>query len=137
MKMTPLLLATLLSVGFPLAVSAEKKATGYTYRADRFTDPFVPSKAGSLQALLQPFDPVGAELGGIISTPSGNIAVLRTTAGGTFIVKKGRIIDAAGRTVLGYSARVTGRSVVVWPASSNGARHTYKMRSNEGGVSFR
>jgi len=107
----------------------------YTYTADRFADPFLVSKTGGPQTLLQPFDPIGTELGGIISTSSGKIAVLRTLGGAIFIVKRGRLINAIGRTAPGYGAQISGLSVVVWPTSSKSTRYTYKLRSsNEEGT---
>lgn len=103
----------------------------YTYSADRFADPFVPSLGTAPQNLLQPFDPIGAELGGIIATPSGKIAVLRCATGSTFMIKKGRLIDAVGRTVPGYETQISSDSVIVWPVSSPGKRFTYRLRSKE------
>jgi hypothetical protein len=122
---------------FTSLASAEQKpadAQKYVYSADRFTDPFIPSKARGTPGLLQIFDPAGAQLGGLITTLTGKIAVLRTTAGATYIVKEGRLIDAAGRTVPGYYARVTSSSVIVW-ATSGGSRYVYPLRSNNEGVS--
>jgi len=131
---------------FPAALSllflarfagAEQKPTDvqkYVYSADRFADPFIPARALGVPTFLQHFDPAGARLGGLITTPTGKIAMLRIATGATFIVKGGRLIDAAGRTVPGYYARVASGSVIVW-TTSGGNRYVYPLRSNNGGVS--
>lgn len=89
----------------------------YTYSADRFVDPFVPIiGAGSVAATpgSTGFDPAGAQVGGILSTAKGAIAVLKIMTGGTYFVRQGHIFDTSGHTVPKYLARITSDSVIVW-----------------------
>jgi hypothetical protein len=106
----------------------------YVYSADQFRDPFVSNKAEETTSMQREFDPAGAQVKGLISTETGQIAVLRTAAGGSFIVKEGRLIDAAGNTAPGFYARITPSSVVVWTVDDT-QHYAFPLKTSREGVS--
>jgi hypothetical protein len=101
----------------------------YIYSADRFVDPFIPSVGAGSAAAPQGFEPAGAEVGGLISTARGKLAIIKVSTGGTYIVKGGHLVDHSGHIVPNYLARINPDSVVVWsPTGPERFVYPIKMR---------
>ena len=104
-------------------VSSTETAPGepaYVYKGDRMRDPFIPLAGGTLMASelstrtdFSPFNPVNAELKGILKTPTGRWALLRTSEGGTYVVQNGRIYDPKRKPISGFQGIVKEKSVVI------------------------
>ena len=95
---------------------------GYVYKGDRFRDPFIPligaptagyEIARPVSEPLSPFNPVGAELKGILKTTTGRWAVIRTSEGGTYLVQNGKIFDPKRKAVEGFQGIVKEKTVVI------------------------
>lgn len=98
----------------------------YTYKGDRMRDPFVPLAGDKVmvpelsgQMDFAPFNPLNAELKGIVKTPTGRWALLRTTDGGTFVVQNGRIYDPKRKPLGGFQGIVKEKSVVILSPGNN------------------
>lgn len=93
----------------------------YVYKGDRTRDPFIPltgqgavtADMSVVKADLGPFNPAGAELKGILKTPTGRWALLRTTDGMTYTVQNGRVYDPKRKPIQGYQGIVKEKSVVI------------------------
>jgi hypothetical protein len=91
----------------------------YVYKGDRLRDPFVPLIGGGTAAVapvqveLGAFNPAGAELKGILKTPTGRWAILRTSDGGVYIVQNGKVYDPKRRVVAGYQGIVKERTLIL------------------------
>ncbi len=106
----------------PLVISTATAPTEseYVYKGDRLRDPFVPligGGAGAVAAAVQPelgsFNPAGAELKGILKSPTGRWAILRTTDGGVYIVQNGKVHDPKRRVVDGYQGVIKERTLIL------------------------
>lgn len=105
-----------------VTVSTPSAAPVYVYRGDRFRDPFIPLVGAPgagfdgphpVSEPLSPFNPVGAELKGILKTTSGRWAVIRTSEGGTYLVQNGKIFDPKRKAVEGFQGIVKEKTVVI------------------------
>jgi hypothetical protein len=93
----------------------------FIFRGDRIRDPFVPlvgapSSAGAAPAPSTPlsaFNPQGAELKGILKTPTGRWAVLRTSEGAAYMVQNGKIFDPKRKVVEGFQGIVKERTLII------------------------
>lgn len=89
----------------------------YVYKGDQFRDPFIPLTGGKLEAFRgEPgaaFNPAGAELKGIVRSPTGRWAVLRTTDGAIYLVENGKIINSRRQVEKGYMGLVKEKALVV------------------------
>ena len=128
MRKAHVFLFALLATGTAAADQKPVETHKYTYSADRFVDPFIPSVGAGSAALPQEFEPSGAEVGGLISTAKGKIAVMKVATGGTYIVKDGHVIDHSGHIVAKYLARINPDSVVVWSVAGP-ERFVYPVRT--------
>lgn len=106
----------------PVALSTTTASTEpeYVYKGDRLRDPFVPliggggtAVAAPLQIELGAFNPAGAELKGVLKTPTGRWAILRTIDGGVYIVQNGKVYDPKRRVVDGYQGIVKERTLIL------------------------
>jgi hypothetical protein len=105
-----------------VAVSTAPSTPPYVYRGDRFRDPFIPL-VGALSGgfdgprlslePLGPFNPVGAELKGILKTTTGRWAVIRTVEGVTYLIQNGKIFDPKRKAVDGFQGIVKEKTVVI------------------------
>ena len=105
-----------------VAVSTPPAAPAYVYRGDRFRDPFVPLVGAPGAGFdvprpsaepLSPFNPAGAELKGILKSPTGRWAVIRTSDGVAYLVQNGKIFDPKRKAVDGFQGIVKEKSVVI------------------------
>ncbi|MBK8574125.1 MAG: hypothetical protein IPN90_00055 [Elusimicrobia bacterium] len=103
-------------------VSTPPAAPAYVFRGDRFRDPFLPLLGApgggfdiprSLSEPLSPFNPVGADLKGILKTTTGRWALIRTSEGVTYLVQNGKIFDPKRKAVEGYQGIVKEKTVVI------------------------
>lgn len=92
----------------------------YVYKGDRLRDPFIPLMGGGGTAVAAPaqtelgaFNPAGAELKGVLKTPTGRWAILRTTDGGVYIIQNGKVYDPKRRVVDGYQGIVKERTLIL------------------------
>lgn len=106
----------------PVAISTGTAPAGepeYVYKGDRLRDPFVPLMGGvnavaaPVQTELGSFNPAGAELKGVLKTPTGRWAILRTADGGVYIVQNGKVYDPKRRVVEGYQGIVKERTLIL------------------------
>jgi hypothetical protein len=103
------------------AVSTGTAEPAYVYPGERLRDPFVPlagapgamSEFAPAAADIGPFNAVGAELKGILKTPTGRWAVLRTSDGATYMVQNGKIYDPKRKPVEGFQGIVKEKSLVI------------------------
>lgn len=109
----------LLPVGVSTATAAPEE-TEYVYKGDRLRDPFIPLIGGGGTSVSAPvpvelgaFNPAGAELKGVLKTPTGRWAILRTTDGGVYIVQNGKVYDPKRRPVAGYQGIVKERTLIL------------------------
>ncbi len=114
--------ASLLPEASGVVVSTPPAAPAYVYRGDRFRDPFIPligaPSAGfdiprPASEPLSPFNPIGAELKGILKTNTGRWAVIRTAEGATYLVQNGKIFDPKRKAVDGFQGIVKEKTVVI------------------------
>ncbi len=105
-----------------VVVSTPPAGPAYVYRGDRFRDPFIPligAPSGGFDIPrpasepLSPFNPVGAELKGILKTTTGRWAVIRTSEGATYLVQNGKIFDPKRKAVDGFQGIVKEKTVVI------------------------
>lgn len=105
-----------------VVVSTPPAVPTYVYRGDRFRDPFIPligaPSAGfdvprPASEPLSAFNPVGAELKGILKTTTGRWAVIRTSEGATYLVQNGKIFDPKRKAVEGFQGIVKEKTVVI------------------------
>lgn len=101
------------------AVPSEEPA--YVFKGDRIRDPFLPLTGGAAVSMemsaVRPewgaFNPAGAELKGILKTPTGRWAILRTTDGAVYMVQNGKIYDPKRKAVDGFQGIVKERTLVI------------------------
>lgn len=106
-----------------VAVSSATAPTepAYVYKGDRMRDPFIPLTGQGAAAMesavakvdLGPFNPAGAELKGILKTPTGRWALIRTTDGLTYMVQNGRVYDPKRKLISGFQGIVKEKTVVI------------------------
>ena len=111
--------------GTPAATGAEGASApeepAYVFKGDRIRDPFLPLTGGSAVSMEMTatrtdwgaFNPTGAELKGILKTPTGRWAVLRTSDGAVYMVQNGKIYDPKRKVVDGYQGIVKERTLVI------------------------
>ena len=109
--------------GEEVAVSSAAAPTepAHVYKGDRMRDPFIPltgQGAVSMESAmakvdLGPFNPTGAELKGILKTPTGRWALIRTTDGLTYMVQNGRVYDPKRKLISGFQGIVKEKTVVI------------------------
>ncbi|MBL0058215.1 MAG: hypothetical protein IPP35_03710 [Elusimicrobia bacterium] len=108
----------------PVATVAESTAPAqpvFVFRGDRIRDPFVPlvgapasvGAAPSPSLPLSAFNPQGAELKGILKTPTGRWAVLRTSEGAVYMVQNGKVFDPKRKVVEGFQGIVKERTLII------------------------
>ncbi|HMX43262.1 MAG TPA: hypothetical protein PKB12_06065 [Elusimicrobiota bacterium] len=93
----------------------------YVYKGDRMRDPFIPLNGQGGATMdsaiakvdLGPFNPAGAELKGILKTPTGRWALIRTTDGLTYMVQNGRVYDPKRKLISGFQGIVKEKTVVI------------------------
>ncbi|HOW27207.1 MAG TPA: hypothetical protein PK876_01715 [Elusimicrobiota bacterium] len=128
--MKPTSLHRFLAAGFLLAVlsagvSAADEKPEYSYRGDRYRDPFIPltgsgsekissviiSSGGEEEAA---FKPASIELKGIIRAKTGRWAIARMSdTGAPYLVQDGKIFDSKRKPVKGYVGIVKEKSLVI------------------------
>jgi hypothetical protein len=103
-----------------ISTAAAPTETEYVYKGDRLRDPFIPlvgsggaAVSAVVQAELGAFNPAGAELKGILKSPTGRWAILRTTDGGVYIVQNGKVHDPKRRVVDGYQGVIKERTLIL------------------------
>ncbi len=111
--------------GVPVAEAAASTASapsepGYVYKGDRMRDPFLPLNvqgggliSSAVKTDMGPFNPEGADLKGILKTPTGRWALIRTVDGATYVVQNGRVYDPKRKPVNGYQGIVKEKTVVI------------------------
>ena len=99
-------------------VSPTETEAAYVYKAES-RDPFVPltgtgmTMVGGGAEEEGEFNPGSVELTGILKTKTGRWAVLRIPAGGSYLVKDGKIQDSKRKAVKGYVGIVKEKSLVL------------------------
>jgi hypothetical protein len=122
--LTLLLCAGVLKAQNPAAdVAASTKpalgeAPDYQYQATRARDPFVPLTGPgimdtALYASDEEFNPEAMELKGLLRTPTGRLALLRSSGGNAYLVKDGKILNYKRKPVVGYVGIVKEKSLVM------------------------
>lgn len=109
-------------VGLSVAVSSPPAVPVYEYGGDRFRDPFVPLVGNTNGGFdtprppsdpTSPFNPVGAELKGVLKTTTGRWAIIRTSDGVTYLVQNGKVFDPKRKVVEGFQGIVKEKTVVI------------------------
>jgi hypothetical protein len=105
-----------------VVVSSPPAVPVYEYGGDRFRDPFVPLVGNENVGFdtprpssepISPFNPVGAELKGVLKTTTGRWAVIRTSDGVTYLVQNGKVFDPKRKAVEGFQGIVKEKTVVI------------------------
>ncbi|HRY30758.1 MAG TPA: hypothetical protein P5079_12070 [Elusimicrobiota bacterium] len=121
------------------ATFSEKRAIAdsYVYKGGR--DPFLPlagqgtawTAPTALSQEAEEFNVSSLELKGILTTRTGRWAVLKTTGGGSYLVKDGKIQDSKRKPLKGYVGIVKEKSLVV--IGPNNQVTELKLKKDEGG----
>ena len=121
LAVSPLAAEEVLEATDVAASTAAPVEPAYVYKGDRLRDPFIPLVGAGSEGVdiplakteLLPFNPTGAELKGILRTPTGRWALIRTSDGATYVVQNGKIYDPKRKPISGYQGIVKEKSVFI------------------------
>jgi hypothetical protein len=120
----------------PVATPEEESV--YVYQPKSRRDPFLPlagsealsGGSGEVDHGSGVFDIKSVALTGILKTPTGRWAVLRSPEGGSYLVKNGKIYNFKHKQVEGYVGIVKEKSLVI--IDSQNQVTELKLKKNEG-----